>query len=50
MQATVDWMNFWLQDRENPALDGGRLERWRAMKADWRKDQMTQTMEGSGGN
>jgi dipeptidyl aminopeptidase/acylaminoacyl peptidase len=36
MQATVDWMNFWLQGRERAAADAGdRFERWRKMKGAW---------------
>jgi dipeptidyl aminopeptidase/acylaminoacyl peptidase len=40
MQATVDWMNFWLQGRESESvLDTDRLARWRKIREDWIKTQ-----------
>jgi hypothetical protein len=40
MTASLDWMNFWLQGKENP--DPARTERnarWRKMRDDWQTVQ-----------
>jgi len=34
LTATVDWMNFWLQGRENPEKRQ-QNQRWRKIKSDW---------------
>ena len=40
MQATVDWMNFWLQSKEDPdPAKAEKYARWRKMKADWEQVQ-----------
>ena len=40
LDATVDWMNFWLQGKEDPnPAKAGQYQRWRKMKADWEQVQ-----------
>jgi dienelactone hydrolase len=40
MQATVDWMTFWLQARERPGADiDDRYERWRQLRTTWAETQ-----------
>ena len=39
MQSTLDWINFWL--RGVAPADAQRLDRWRAIKADWEKVQQS---------
>jgi hypothetical protein len=36
MQATIDWMRFWLQGKERDVPeDPDRFTRWQHIKADW---------------
>jgi dipeptidyl aminopeptidase/acylaminoacyl peptidase len=41
-EAVVDWMNFWLQGRENPdPAKAKQNERWRKLRSAWQADQQS---------
>jgi hypothetical protein len=49
MQATVDWMSFWLQGRERAVSeDPERFERWRKIKADWERTLLEESAADTG--
>jgi dipeptidyl aminopeptidase/acylaminoacyl peptidase len=35
MQATLDWMSFWLQNKERADATDDRFVRWRQLRAEW---------------
>jgi dipeptidyl aminopeptidase/acylaminoacyl peptidase len=48
LQATADWMCFWLQDKENEAAQkGDRFDRWRTIRANWNKEMAREAIAGS---
>jgi hypothetical protein len=47
MQAAVDWMVFWLQDRESTIASPERLERWSKIRDEWHRHQKGRELDGT---